>query len=76
MVNVGEYTIHLKFTQFAPKNRQGPKRKLIFLSHPFFRGYVWKHGTIPYGSKYPLLGMHGKGTIWGVKYLLRRYLDP
>ena len=32
---------------------------------------------IPYGSKDPLLGMHGKGTIWGgPKYLLRRYLDP
>ena len=23
----------------------------------------------PYGSKDPLLGMHGKGTIWGVKYI-------
>ena len=31
--------------------------------------------NIPYGSKDPLLGMHGRGTIWGVKYLLR-YLDP
>ena len=28
----------------------------------------------PYGSKDPLLGMHGKGAIWGVKYLLRRYI--
>ena len=33
-------------------------------------------GIQPYGSKDSLLGMHGKGTIWGVKYLLRRYLDP
>ena len=30
----------------------------------------------PYGSKDPLLGMYGKGTIGGLKYLLRRYLDP
>ena len=25
---------------------------------------------------FPLQWMHVKGTIWGLKYLLRRYLDP
>ena len=31
---------------------------------------------IPMDPRNPLLGMYGKGTIGGLKYLLRRYLDP